>query len=197
MLKIIFAFSFIFSGVAAHAAVSPLSVGMVPPVQFPPKSYGVTGVRINPLLGQHRDVYGLDLSLLGGITDQDFVGLAVAGGVNINRGMTTVLGLQLAGVGNFASQKTNVWGLQIAGLMNRMTAESAVNGLQISLLANIAPSTVIRGAQIGLYNKAKSVYGFQIGLINDCDNLHGIQLGMVNFHRTGLFYVSPFLNIGF
>jgi hypothetical protein len=33
--------------------------------------------------------------------------------------------------------------------------------------------------------------------VNDADDLHGIQIGLANFHRTGLFYVSPVLNVGF
>jgi hypothetical protein len=77
------------------------------------------------------------------------------------------------------------------------SAQSKVVGLQAALLANLSPATTIYGAQIGLYNKAQEVYGFQIGLVNSTKNLHGLQIGLVNFNETGIFGVSPVLNVGF
>ncbi len=186
-----------FSFNQVQAAVSPLAVSLVPPVQFPPSDFGVTGLRLSVIYGHHRDMYGIDLGLLGNVTDQEAVGIAIAGGANIHQGMTTILGLELAGGVNYAKEKLNVLGVQAAGLMNFVMAESSVNGFQLSALGNVAPFTTIRGAQIGLYNRAKSVYGIQIGLVNDTDNLHGLQIGLANFHRTGLFYVSPIINVGF
>lgn len=182
---------------SAHAAVSPVALAIIPPVQFPPADFGVTGFRLSVLYGHHRDMYGVDVGVLGNITDQSFVGIALAGGTNIHYGMTTIVGLEVAGGVNYGKEKTGVYGVQIAGGLNILDAESSVNGVQAAILGNIAPHTVVRGAQIGLYNRAKSVYGFQIGLVNDADDLHGIQIGLANFHRTGLFYVSPILNVGF
>lgn len=174
-----------------------MSLGFVPPVQFPPSDYSVTGLRLSLLYGKHRDMYGLDLGVLGNITEQRFVGLSVSGLANVHRGQTTILFLQAAGVANISKQKTNVYGLQVAGAINSLEAESSVTGVQAALVANLAGHATIYGLQIGLYNRAKSVYGLQLGLVNDTDNLHGIQIGLANFHRTGLFYVSPILNVGF
>lgn len=187
----------IFLASIAQAAISPVGLAIVPPIQFPPTDSGVTGLRFSVLYGRHRDMYGIDLAVLGNVTDQSFVGIAIAGGANIHHGMTTIVGLELAGGVNYMKEKAGVYGVQIAGLMNWMNAEGSVNGFQISLLGNVASHSIVRGAQIGLYNRAKSVYGFQIGLVNDTDHLHGIQIGLANFHRTGLFYVSPVINIGF
>jgi hypothetical protein len=181
----------------AQAAVSPLGVGIVNPVQFPPDDFNVAGLRLSVLWGDHRDVYGLDVGVLGNITRQRFVGVGLAGGANITHGNTTILGLQLAGGANINYQKTDVYGLQLAGGMNYQTAESSITGFQVAIIGNIAPHTTIYGAQIGLYNRAKKVYGFQIGLVNVADSLSGIQIGLVNFHHTGLFAVSPIINIGF
>lgn len=181
----------------SHAAMSPLSVGVVPPVQFPPGDFSVTGLRTSLFYGQHRDMYGLDIGVLGNITEQRFVGLGVSGLFNITRGQASILGLQFAGVTNVATQKMNVVGVQMAGLVNSLSAESSVNGLQVAILANLAAHTTIRGIQLGLYNRARTVHGVQLGLVNVTDSLRGIQIGLVNFHHTGIFAVSPIINVGF
>ncbi len=181
---------------ASFAAVTPLSVSIAPPVQFPPQDFSITGVRLSLLWGHHRDVYGLDFGVLGNITDQDFVGIGVAGGFNATYGSTSIIGLQLAGLGNYNQQKTSVVGLQAALLTNINVAESSVYGVQLAV-TNLSTNTSIYGAQLGVYNRAKSVYGIQLGLVNIADNLHGLQIGLVNFNNTGVFKVSPILNVGF
>lgn len=186
---------FLFSS-AAHAAASPLSVSLFPPVEFPPSDFSITGVRLSLLWGSHRDMYGLDFGVLGNITQQDFTGLGVSGVFNATHGTTTILGLQLAGVTNINTNKTSVYGLQAALGMNYNTAESKVAGLQIAV-ANWSPFTHIYGFQVGVYNKARTVHGLQIGLVNDCEDLHGVQIGLVNFNHKGPFVVSPLLNVGF
>ena len=93
----------------AKAALSPLSVAIAPPVQFPPADYTVTGLRLSALWGHHRDMYGLDFGLLGNITDQDFTGLAVSGIFNATSGTTRILGLQLAGIGNFNTNNAVIY----------------------------------------------------------------------------------------
>lgn len=174
---------------------SPVSFGLFPPAQFPPSQFSVTGMRVSGLLGRHRDVYGIDLGLGGNITDQDFVGLAVSGLFNVTNGSTTALGLQAAGLTNINTKTAHIYGLQIAALLNNNIGASSVNGFQIAAV-NKADHTVIRGAQIGIYNRAQSVYGLQLGLVNVCDDLHGIQIGLANFHHKGLFVVSPIINMG-
>ncbi len=181
---------------AVDAAVTPLSVGIVPPVQFPPADFTVAGVRVSALWGRHRDVYGIDVGLLGNITEQDFFGLGVSGLANHTQGRTTAVGAQIAGLANVNGNKTNVYGVQAALAANVNSAESSVNGLQLSL-ANVSSYTKVRGAQVGLYNTAKTVYGVQIGLVNVTDSLYGIQIGLFNFHHQGVFKISPILNVGF
>lgn len=179
----------------ALAFNSPVSVGIAPPVQFPTSKFSVTGVRLSTLWGRHRDLYGLDLGLIGNVTDQDFVGLGVSGLFNLTNGTTTALGLQAAGLANINTKTASIYGFQIAGLLNKNTGSSTVNGIQFAAV-NLSDHTVIRGAQIGIYNKAQTVYGLQIGVVNVCDNLHGLQIGLANFHHKGLFVVSPILNVG-
>ena len=179
----------------AQAFNSPLSVGVAPPVQFPTKDFSVTGVRASLLWGRHRDVYGIDLGVLGNVTDQSFVGLGVSGLFNLTNGMTTILGLQAAGLTNINTKSVDVYGVQVALGLNKNDGASTVNGVQIAAV-NLSEHTVIRGAQIGVYNTAQAVYGLQVGLVNVCDNLHGLQIGLANFHHKGLFVVSPILNFG-
>lgn len=181
----------------AHAALSPLSVGLVPPIQFPPADFSVTGLRLSLLWGHHRDMYGIDLGVIGNVTDQDFTGIGLSGVFNLTRGTTKAIGAQLAGLANINTNKTRVYGLQGAIGLNENDAESSVVGLQIAALANLSDHTTVYGAQIALYNKAYAVYGFQIGLVNVVENLHGLQIGLVNFNHTGVFSVSPILNVGF
>lgn len=179
----------------SRAAITPLAVSLVPPLQFPSDENSVTGVRLSALWGHHRDVYGFDFGGIGNITDQDFVGVGLAGVFNLTYGETR--GLQVAGLTNVNLQKTTVVGVQLAGLLNYNKAESSATGLQLALLGNISSFTNVYGGQVGLYNTAKEVYGFQIGLVNVTESLHGIQIGLLNFHRKGTFYVSPILNVGF
>ena len=180
----------------AAASVSPLALGLIKPVQFPPSDFSVTGARLSLLWGQHRDLYGIDVGLLGNITEQTFTGLAVSGLFNATHGTTTILGLQLAGLTNINTSKTNIYGLQLALLANYQDAADSVVGVQLAI-ANIAPHTDVYGFQLGVYNKAQSVHGLQIGLVNSASDLHGVQIGLINFNEKGLFGVSPILNVGF
>jgi hypothetical protein len=181
----------------SNAALSPVSVSVVPPVQFPSDSFSITGARLSLLWGRHRDLYGLDFGVLGNVTTQTFTGLSVSGLFNVTRGTTRVIGLQAAGAANVNTNKTDVYGFQLALGTNYNSASSTVNGIQFAGLANVSPHTVVRGFQIGLYNRALTVYGFQIGLVNVANALRGVQIGLANFHYTGLFYVSPIINVGF
>lgn len=182
---------------SAQAGVTPLSVGIMPPVQFPPSDFTITGLRASILYGHHRDVYGIDVGALGNITDQNFVGIGLSGLFNMTQGQTTILLLQAAGVANINTQKTNVYGIQATLGVNSNTAASSVTGLQLGAIANLSDHTNIYGAQVGLYNSAQDVYGLQIGLVNMANSLHGVQIGLINFNHTGTFSVSPILNVGF
>lgn len=181
----------------AQAAFTPLALGIAPPVQFPPKDFSITGARISALYGEARDLYGVDVGVLGNITDGEFKGLAIAGLFNATKGTTNIIGLQLAGLTNINTSKTMVAGIQATLGINYNSAASTISGLELAGLANISPFTDIYGAQIGLYNRAKDVYGLQIGLVNIADNLHGVQIGLANFNHKGPFVISPFLNVGF
>lgn len=186
MQKLIYIFAVVFvlsTGTSAFAigtgSVTPIQLGIYPPVQFPNESFKVNGLRLSLLLGKNRVVRGIDLGLIGNQTVQDFTGIAIAGVFNWTEGTGNIYGGQLAGFANLNENRTNVF------------------GVQASLLANIGRFTDIYGVQMGIYNRAHDVYGIQIGLVNYASNLHGIQIGLANFNENGYFTVSPLINIGF
>lgn len=182
-------------GAQAKAAVSPLSVGLLPPIQFPPDDFDVAGLRVSLLWGEHRSLYGLDFGLIGNITEVNFAGLALSGIFNVTHSTTTIVGLQAAGFANINTAKTSIVGLQLA-LVNENVTNSGMTGFQIAL-ANLSAFTTVRGFQLGIFNHALDVYGFQIGVVNVASTLHGLQIGLLNFNEKGLFSVSPILNAGF
>lgn len=186
----------IFSVSSAHAFFSPVSLAVFPGLQFPGAEYTVAGLRASLFWGRQRDIYGLDLGVLGNITEQDFTGIGLSGLFNMTHGVTRVIGLQAALGMNMTTNKTTVYGLQLAGLLNSNEAASSLIGFGVALV-NLSPNMDIMGVQLGVYNKALAVYGLQIGIVNVCKNLHGLQIGLVNFHEMGAVNVSPILNIGF
>lgn len=157
---------------------TPIGLGMYPPAQFPSPNFTVQGLRLSALMGENREMHGIDIGLIGNSTGQDFSGLAVSGLFNWNQGETTIFGLQLAGVINLNQEGGRVYGVQLA-------------------LVNQSQFMDIYGVQIGLYNRANSIYGFQVGLFNYTNNLHGLQIGLANYNEGGPFRVSPLINFGF
>jgi len=181
----------------AEAMLSPLSLNIVPPIEFPPADFDVTGLRASVLWGNQRSVYGFDFGLVGNMTNINMVGIAISGGFNMNYGSVTAIGTQLAGLFNYNANKTMIYGTQITLGVNYNQAQSALSGLELAGIANLSKFTNIYGLQVALYNRAQEVYGLQIGLVNSCSNLHGVQIGLLNFNDKGLFSVSPILNVGF
>lgn len=193
-VKVLFVALGMMLSVSSYAAVSPLSISVFPPAQFPPSDFTTTGLRASVLWGDHRDLYGFDIGAIGNITEHGFGGIGFSGVFNITHGQTA--GMQVAGLFNLNTGKADLYGLQFSGLLNRNTAASSLLGVQLAI-ANLSDFTNITGFQIGLFNRALNVNGFQIGLINMTKNLHGIQIGLLNFYTQGLFIVSPVINIGF
>lgn len=136
------------SAVAADSDNTPLEVALFPPLQLPSTAFGVTGLRLS-VVGLNREVRGIDLALLGNLTNVEFKGIAISGLFNWNRGGVSVIGLQLAALANINSGHSEIYGLQIAGFNNAGT----VYGLQLGLV-NIANE--LHGLQIGLFNVNKN-----------------------------------------
>ncbi len=132
------------SPAAAVGNSSPIAVDLFPPVQFPSSDFEVKGLRLS-IVGKNRGSSGLDIGLLGNMTDQWFNGIAIAGLYNYNKTAADIFGLQVAGIANVNGIASNLYGVQIA-LYNKVNK--------------------VYGLQIGLINVAKELHGVQIGLIN-------------------------------
>jgi hypothetical protein len=133
---------------AEGSDVTPIEVGLFPPLQLPNTEYGVAGLRLS-VVGKSRTVHGLDLALLGNMTDVENKGIAIAGLFNYNHGSATVIGLQLAGIANLNEGHSEVYGVQLAAYNRAGT----VYGLQLGLI-NVAET--LHGVQIGLFNINKN-----------------------------------------
>jgi hypothetical protein len=183
---------------SSFAAMSPIGVSVIPPLQFPTEEVSITGVRLGVLWSNHRNVYGADLGVIGGSTSLHFGGVAQASGLlNYNKGSASVVGLQFSGGANINGTAARVFGIQAASFNNNR-GESLLVGVGLGVLANASPHMTVVGVQAaGLYNSARTVNGLQIGLINVADVLRGLQIGLVNIHKQGLFKVCPILNFGF
>ncbi len=180
----------------ANASNSPLSVNFLPPIQFPSGDFQIRGLRLSVLWGSETEMYGLDVGAIGNVTTTAFGGAAIAGAFNLNYSAADIYILQVAGLANINLGATNIYGLQVTAGTNHNGADANVYGMQLAPI-NLCTQTKVYGFQIGLYNRADTITGFQIGFINVTKNLHGLQIGFLNFDETGMFQVSPFLNVGF
>lgn len=143
---VLFLVAGIFSSLPADAVgnTTPIAIDLFPPVQFPSSEFEVKGLRLS-IVGKNRGVSGVDIGLLGNMTDQSFSGIAIAGLFNYNKTSAEIIGLQLAGLANLNGIASSLYGVQI-GLYNKINK--------------------VYGLQIGLINVAKELHGVQIGLIN-------------------------------
>jgi hypothetical protein len=141
---------------AADSDITPIEIGLFPPLQLPGTSYGTAGLRLAGV-GVNRTASGLDIGILGNVTDVSFSGLAIAGLFNFNRGSSVVYGLQFAGLANLNQGSNEIYGLQIAAYNSAGT---------------------VHGLQIGLINVANELHGVQIGLfnINHKGPFHGVPI---------------------
>ena len=118
---------------------SPLSVSIMPAVEFPPQNWDVYGLRINVLVGKHHDVGGIDIGMIANLSICDAVGL------------------QASGI--FSRTDNVLTGCQVSPLSFAGTLE----GIQIGIF-NRAEG--LFGLQIGVVNYAYQANGVQLGLIN-------------------------------
>ena len=195
-MKKLILFLTIFISHQPFAATNSIVGGGVSPITQYPYEGSIYGLRFNPGWGSHEKVYGLDMSLIGGITSKAFAGAAVAGFFNTNLSTANIIGFQIAGLGNFNLGKTRVYGIQFGNILNVNSGQAFIYGLQASIFANLGKNYV-KGIQIGVYNRAEIVKGLQIGVINSAGSLHGIQIGLLNFHNKGAIPFFPGINIGF
>ena len=118
--------------------------GIAPNLEWPAASWEITGLRFNLFAGEHVDVYGFDLGVVGNFVKRE------------------VSGLQIAGIFNSVGESDGA--VQLAAFCNYCSGD--FGGVQIGL-ANVVEKG--RGLQVGLINRANILYGVQIGLANFID----------------------------
>ena len=118
---------------------SPLSISIVPAVEWPPADWDVYGLRLSIFVGKHHDVGGIDVGAIASLADGD------------------VIGLQTSGI--FSRANNGLSGCQISPLSFAGTLE----GIQIGVFNRVEG---VFGLQVGVVNYAYQANGVQLGLIN-------------------------------
>ena len=144
-------------------------------------------LRISIIAGRNRDVYGLDLGLVGNMSTEEFTGFQAAG--IFNRVGHSDGAVQFAGIFNHSCG--DFAGLQVA-IANIVDGE--MDGLQIGLYNR---SSVLDGMQLGFVNIIDSGDGIQIGVINSARELDGLQIGVINVIRDSTMPFLPIVNFAF
>lgn len=159
---------------AADAAVAggdrsytPFMLSLVAPLQVPPRSFDVGGLRLSLVYGECRDFDGLDLGTVGRATGHG-TGFQAALLANIVEG------------GGF--------GLQAAPVN---LAKGDYAGHQVGVV-NIGERA--KALQIGFYNGADDFEGVQIGVINITRRMYGVQLGLFNVIQDNDVKFLPLFN---
>ena len=129
--------------------------GVVPALSFPDANYEIDGFRFNLFVGEHVDVYGLDIGIVGNIATREFNGLQIA--PFFNR------------IGESSGS------LQVS-LFNR--CDGCFSGLQVGGV-NIAEKGA--GAQVGIINVGNGFTGIQIGVVNMISDSNHPLLPLANF----------------
>ena len=171
--------------------ISPAAVALCPPIQAPDEDWSIYGLRLNIGYGEHREVFGVDTGVAGGVTER-LQGLQVNFLVNYDQGDSQAL--QIAGLFNYNAGTFH--GLAIAGLVNLAQDSKEALGIQIAFIANVA--TTASALQIGAVNvAAKNMEGVQIGVVNYARELSGVQIGVINISPDGPIEFMPVLNFAF
>jgi len=170
------------------AGILPFAFGIFPAVEIPSQDWDVALFRVNLFVGRHRDVYGLDVGVIGNETTGEFVGV------------------QAAGLYNRIGRSEGAF--QFAGIMNRSAGDFA--GLQAAFAANITDGTMtgfqcglvnraarLDGLQIGFFNIAETGSGVQIGFWNSARSLEGLQIGFGNYNADSSMPFLPIVNFAF
>lgn len=154
------------------AGLTPLAVSFVPVAELPSGDWSVAGLRLNLLVGRHRDVWGVDIGVIGSDVTCD-------GG-----------GLQTAGI--FSRCGGDFQGVQMSGVINWTDGE--IGGVQVALVNHVSE---LSGLQLGFLNVADRGSGVQIGIVNAARALDGLQIGLVNVIRESPVPFFPIANFAF
>lgn len=146
----------------------------------------VYGLDWGSLACHAENVYGMQLSFVGGSVEESLYGLQ--------------LGIIASG---YAQEEIplgdyhlfNIDHCQMNGLQfGTFAAKTAMaNGFQLSPIYTEADT--VNGFQIGLVNKVRKMHGLQVGLYNSAVRGLGLQVGLVNLTESGMSGYFPVVNL--
>jgi hypothetical protein len=171
-----------------YVATCPLAIAFAPRFEFPDESWDVVMLRLDILVGRHRNFHGLDIGGLGNFTVGEMGGIGVAG--LFNDCGSSKAAILVAGAVNHSSW--NFSGGQVSGLFS--WTEGLHSGLQV---APVNKAGRLDGVQIGALNMAGPGTGLQIGVINVAERLSGFQIGAININRDSTMPFMPVINFAF
>ncbi len=148
----------------------------------------VYGLDWGSLACHAENVYGLQMSFVGGSVEEDLYGLQlgiIASGYAQEE-------IPLGDYHLFNIDHCHMNGIQF-GTFAAKTAMA--NGFQLSAVYNEAQT--VNGFQVGLVNETRKLHGLQVGLCNTAKRGLGLQVGLCNFTNSGLVKFFPVLNFVF
>ena len=148
----------------------------------------VYGLDWGSLACHAENVYGMQLSFVGGSVEESLYGLQLG----IFASGYAQEELPLGEYHLFNIDHCHMNGIQF-GTFAAKTA--MVNGFQLSAIYNEAQT--VNGFQVGLVNETRKLHGLQVGLYNEAKRGLGLQVGLVNFTRSGMSKFFPVLNFVF
>ena len=148
----------------------------------------VYGLDWGSLACHAENVYGMQLSFVGGSVEESLYGLQL--GIIASGYAQEELPFDEWHLFNIDHCRMN--GIQF-GTFAAKTATA--NGFQLSAVYNEART--VNGVQVGLVNTTGKLHGLQVGLYNEARRGLGIQVGVCNFAHSGMFGFFPVLNFVF
>ena len=148
----------------------------------------VYGLDWGSLACHAENVYGLQMSFVGGSVEESLYGLQlgiIASGYAQEE-------IPLGDYHLFNIDHCRMNGIQF-GTFAAKTAMA--NGFQLSAVYNEAQT--VNGFQVGLVNETRKLHGLQVGLCNTAKRGFGLQVGLCNFTNSGPVKFFPVLNFVF
>ena len=157
-----------------------------PPVRVCGSQRAVYGLDWGSLACHAEDVYGLQMSFVGGSFEKDLYGLQLG----IFASGCAQEELPFGDYHFFDIDRCRMNGIQF-GTFAAKTATA--NGFQLS--AVYTEARTVNGFQVGLVNTSARLHGVQVGLYNQASRGFGVQVGLLNCTNSGLAGCLPVLNI--
>jgi hypothetical protein len=155
----------------------PFAVGIWPSLDARPGQRVHNRFVLGLLIAHSDELDGLQLSLVGSVTEARMHGAQISNAFNLARGSSE--GLQLSAGVNISTGQFR--GLQFAPVNVAMGGAGAFRGAQLGVV-NVSQGQ-LEGASVGVVNLAQSQRGASVGVVNLAGEQTGHAIGVVNVER--------------